>query len=118
MLPLLFRSTMRPFPCCPQFCFVLVVICISLMPRFLQNYSPALLIERDNLARVESGSTSKISTNLLETVSASLERIEASVKKLEERTSKATALDAVAKSLKKVRAKVSVRRNSNFITSR
>lgn len=88
------------------------------MPRFLQNYSPALLIERDNLARVESGSTSKISTNLLETVSASLERIEASVKKLEERTSKATALDAVAKSLKKVQAKVSVRRNSNFITSR
>jgi hypothetical protein len=119
MLRLLFRSTMRPFPRCPQFCFVLVVICISLMPRFLQNYSPALLIERDNLARVESaGSTSKISTNLLETVSASLERIEASVKNLEEHASKATALDAVAKSLKKVQAKVSVRRNSNFITSR
>ena len=81
------------------------------MPRFLQNYSPALPIERDNLARVESGSTSKISTSLLETISASLVRIEASVKNLEERTSKATALDAVAKSLKKVQRKVSVRRN-------
>lgn len=88
------------------------------MPRFLQNYSPALLIERDNLARVESGSTSKVAANVLETISASLERIEASVKNLEERTSTAEALDAVAKSLKKVQAKVSVRRNSNFITSR
>lgn len=88
------------------------------MRRFLQNYSTALPIERDNLGRVESGSTSKVGANMLETISASLERIEASVKNLEERTSKATALDAVAKSLKKVQAKVSVRRNSNFITSR
>ena len=88
------------------------------MPRFLQNFSPALLIERDNLGRVESGSTLKVGANVLETISASLVRIEASVKNLEERTSKATALDAVAKSLKKVQAKVSVRRNSNFITSR
>ena len=99
-------------------CFVLVVICISFMPSFLQNYSTALPSDRDNLARVESGSTSKVAANVLENISASLERIEASVKNLEERTSTAEALDAVAKSLKTVKAKVLVRRNSNFITSR
>lgn len=92
-------------------CFVLVIICIIFIPRFLQNYSTALPIERDNLARVESNSTSKVAANVLETISASLVRIEASVKNLVERTSKATALDAVAKSLKKVQEKVSVRRN-------
>ena len=92
-------------------CFVLVVICISFMPSFLQNYTTALPNDRDNLARVESGSTSKVAANVLDTISASLGRIEASVKNLEERTSKATALDAVAKNLKKVQVKLSVRRN-------